>query len=434
MTPTGTSPSSAEPAADDPRFLGLAAPPGPTRRGFWRSPLRGPWLTALLGSLLLVLLTIVAATGFLSHEAYEPSLGRNAIVPADRDLELPFGWPAGPTWLYALTQGLHVTVGIVAVPLLLAKLWSVIPRLFAWPPFATPAQSLERLSVLLLVGGALFLFATGIVNIQGWYPFGFNFVVAHYYAAWVFTGALVLHVAIKAPVVRRARRTHGALAPLRASLAQTRPEPLDPDGLVTTNPAPPSLSRRGLLGIVGAASALLALTTAGQSIGGPLRRLALFAPRGAGEFDFPVNKTARAAGITPDVVAGWRLELAGAREVSLTREELLAMRQTAERLTIGCVEGWSTTQPFEGVALRDLAALCGVPDARRMRAVSLQEKAILGQATFNAAQVRDPRSMLALRVDGEDLTPDHGFPARIMVPAAPGVHQTKWIARLEFSA
>lgn len=31
-----------------------AQPPGPFRPGFWRSPLRGPWLTAALGSLALL--------------------------------------------------------------------------------------------------------------------------------------------------------------------------------------------------------------------------------------------------------------------------------------------------------------------------------------------------------------------------------------------
>ena len=66
--------------------------PGPFRPGFFRSPLRGPWLTSVLGSILLVLIAIVALTGFLSHAAYLPNLPGNAIVPADRDL--PFlGWP-----------------------------------------------------------------------------------------------------------------------------------------------------------------------------------------------------------------------------------------------------------------------------------------------------------------------------------------------------
>ena len=59
---------------------------------------------------------------------------------------------------------------------------------------------------------------------------------------------------------------------------------------------------------------------------------------------------------------------------------------------------------------------------------------MLGQVTLNAAQATDPRSLLALRVNGADLSPNHGFPARIIVPALPGVHNTKWVKRLVFRA
>jgi dihydrolipoamide dehydrogenase len=51
-------------------------PPGPFRPTFWKSPLRGPWLTAFLGSLLLAMMIVVGLTGFLSHIAYQPDLGR----------------------------------------------------------------------------------------------------------------------------------------------------------------------------------------------------------------------------------------------------------------------------------------------------------------------------------------------------------------------
>jgi DMSO/TMAO reductase YedYZ molybdopterin-dependent catalytic subunit len=37
-----------------------------------------------------------------------------------------------------------------------------------------------------------------------------------------------------------------------------------------------------------------------------------------------------------------------------------------------------------------------------------------------------------LRVNGADLSLDHGFPARIVVPALPGVHNTKWVTRMTF--
>jgi DMSO/TMAO reductase YedYZ molybdopterin-dependent catalytic subunit len=35
-------------------------------------------------------------------------------------------------------------------------------------------------------------------------------------------------------------------------------------------------------------------------------------------------------------------------------------------------------------------------------------------------------------VNGEDLSLDHGFPARVIVPANPGVHNTKWVTLMTF--
>src|SRR3954453_23443650 len=170
------------------------APPGPFRPGFWRSPLRGPWLASILGSILLVLIAIVATTGFLSHLAYMPDLGSNAIVPNDHHLpwiSSLFAWPTGPSWLYGLTQGLHTNVGLIAIPFLLAKLWSVIPKLFSFPPVKSPAQGIERLSIALLGSGGGFALAPGGVEGRDWVPFKFNFVVAHYYGAIVFVASLV---------------------------------------------------------------------------------------------------------------------------------------------------------------------------------------------------------------------------------------------------
>lgn len=109
-------------------------PPGPFRREVWRSPVRGPWLTSVLGAALLVGIPVVAVTGLLSYAAYEPRLGDNNLIgdPGLLDFYV-LSWPTSPSWLYALTQGLHVTVGIALVPIVLVKLWSAMPRLFQWP-------------------------------------------------------------------------------------------------------------------------------------------------------------------------------------------------------------------------------------------------------------------------------------------------------------
>ena len=276
-------------------------PPGPFRADFWRSPLRGPWLTAVLGLVLLIGLPIVMVTGLLSNDAYQPglfgnALGRNIRGPLDFYL---FGWPTSPSWLYALSQGLHVTVGLALFPVVLAKLWSVLPRLFEWPPVRSPAHALERLSLALLVGGALFEFVTGILNIQYWYAFPFSFIQAHYYGAWVFIGAFIAHVSLKFGTMRRGlkmrREVVGGVG------AAHDPALLDESSLVAASPAPATMSRRALLGTVAAGSVLLLVQGAGQSIGGPLRSLAFLLPRGRvrpGPLGFPVNKTAVAAGIT----------------------------------------------------------------------------------------------------------------------------------------
>jgi DMSO/TMAO reductase YedYZ molybdopterin-dependent catalytic subunit len=57
---------------------------------------------------------------------------------------------------------------------------------------------------------------------------------------------------------------------------------------------------------------------------------------------------------------------------------------------------------------------------------------VLNQVTLNAGQISDPDALLALRVNGADLSPDHGYPARVIVPAQPGVHNTKWVASIDF--
>jgi DMSO/TMAO reductase YedYZ molybdopterin-dependent catalytic subunit len=400
-------------------LLRAPAPPGPFRPDFWRSPLRGAQLTSILGSILLVLVGLVALTGFLSHAAYQPDLGRNALVDPDVPFTTFFDWPTGPSWLYAFTQGLHVNLGLVAIPVVLAKLWSVIPRLFQWPPLGSPAEGIERVAVALLVASTGFLLATGVANIQYWYVFDFDFVKAHYYAAVVFVAALAVHLVVKIPVVVRAYRT-------RAELAQ--------DHLVAPAPDPATITRRGLLAAVGGGSLALLVANVGESIGGPLRSTAFLAPRRSG--GFPVNKTAAAAKVTDEMVgATYRLVLRGGRqELSLSRDELLALPQATHTLTLGCVEGWSTRQTWTGVPLTELARRAGVPDPSELLVESLQPAGVLRQATLAAGQVTDSRSLLALRANGEDLTMDHGYPARIIVPGLPGVHNTKWVGSLTFRA
>jgi DMSO/TMAO reductase YedYZ molybdopterin-dependent catalytic subunit len=380
----------------------------------------------MLGLVLLIGLPIVAITGLFSNDAYQPGLGGNALGRHLGPLDIYlFGWPNAPTFLYAVTQGAHVTLGLALFPVVLTKLWSVIPRLFEWPPVRSPAHALERLTLALLVGGALFEFVTGILNIQYWYAFHFDFPQAHYYGAWVFIGALIAHVTVK-------------FATMRHSLT-TREEVLAVTGghsLISPNPSQASMSRRALLTAVGGASLILFTQGLGQSVGGPLRGLAFLLPRGRtrpGPLGFPVNKTWARSGLKLAAVGGgWRLAVSGRRSMTFTRAQLLAMPQHTHELPIACVEGWSTTQTWTGVRVSDLAELVGVQGKATLTSISL-EHGTYGSATLGHEEVSDPRTLLALSVNGVPLSLDHGYPARIISPAIPGVHCTKWVTEMHFA-
>ncbi|MGW2787637.1 molybdopterin-dependent oxidoreductase [Streptomyces populi] len=403
---------------DDPRL--------PFSPRFWRSPLRGPWFTSVLGLVLLVGITVLFVTGLVSYAAYNPDLSPvNDKTPGKGVLGFYlFAWPTDPPWLYRLTQGVHVTLGVTLVPVLLAKLWSVVPRLFALPPARSLTHALERLSLVLLVGGGLFEFVTGVLNVQLDYVFPGSFYVLHFYGAWVFFAAFVAHALLKTPAALR-------------NLRRLREERND---LVAPAPAEPTVSRRGALWFVGGGSLLLFSTTVGQSFDG-LRRTALLAPHGGadpgtGPNGFQINKTAAYAGIDPAETGedAWRLVVTGRTgTVRLSRAQLTGLPLHSAALPIACVEGWSTSdQWWRGIRLRDLAALVGYDDPPDLFVESLQRHGSFRRAALRANQVADPRSLLALYVNGEELSPDHGHPARIIVPAAPGVLNTKWVARLTF--
>jgi DMSO/TMAO reductase YedYZ molybdopterin-dependent catalytic subunit len=390
----------------------------------------------MLSVALLPGITLMFLTGLASYAAYNPNLAPGNDTTPDKGFLgswLP-GWPAGPSWLYWVNQGVHVTLGLVLIPVVLAKLWSVLPKLFEWPPARSVTQLVERASLLLLVGGAVFELVTGVMNIQYYYAWPFGFYQAHYYGAWVFIAAFVVHVAFRLRTMVSALRGRSLRVELRTPVSQTFAEEPDPDHLVSPDPAPATISRRGALGMVAAGSLTLFGLSVGQTIGGAARSTALLAPRGQnmGPADFQVNKTAAEAGIDP-VDVSWRLELKGPSSTSLSRAQLLALPQHTARLPIACVEGWSTgVQTWTGVRLADLATMVGAAPDTSLLVESLQRGGGFGSTTLSAGQVHAPDALLALRVNGADLSIDHGFPARVIVPALPGVHNTKWVTRLTF--
>ncbi len=414
-------PSSSSDAHETAGRAGLRGMPlGPFRASFWKSPARSRRVTSTLGLILLPALTIVIVTGLLSYAAYNPRLPGNDSTPDAGVLRFyVFDWPVVPSWLYRLNQGLHVTIGVALVPIVLGKLWSVLPKLFQWPPLRSPAEALERISLLALVGGILFELVTGLLNIQNDYVFGFSFYTAHLYGAFVFIAGFVVHVSLKVRLAVRSVRKREKAAD-------------GPDELVAPAPGPVTISRRGVVGLVGGTSLITVTLYAGQTIGGPARPLALLSPRGGpGSPSFPVNRTAKTASV-PRVGDDYALELVGVTTTHLTLAQLQGMRQVTASLPIACVEGWSSLRKWTGIPLRELGRLVGMTDPVGAYVESLEKRGAYRHVSLSRRQVGAAHTLLALQVDGHELPLDHGYPARMIIPAAPGVHCTKWVSKVTF--
>ncbi|HEX6675642.1 MAG TPA: molybdopterin-dependent oxidoreductase, partial [Actinomycetes bacterium] len=278
--------------------------------------------------------TVCFLTGLASHWAQLPQ-------PA-------VAWPTGPRDLYRWTQGAHVVSGVVSVPLLLAKLFSVYPRLWTWPPLVGAAHAVERLALVPLVGGSLLLLLTGLQDVFYWYPTPFAFTVTHYWTAWVTIGALVVHVGAKLAVAADALRRGERASPRRVAGG-------DVDQAVR--------DRRWFLGAVAGAAGVVGVGFLAQVVS-PLRLLAVLTPRrsDAGSQGVPVNKDARTAGVVERASdPGFRLRVGGAvaRPLNLSLEDLRARASREADLPITCVEGWSVGARWRGVPVRALLAEAG---------------------------------------------------------------------------
>ncbi len=365
------------------------------------SELRSTAVTARVGVWLGVAVAVCLVTGLISHFIQHPQPW--------------FFWPTRPVWLYRLTQGLHVISGIAAIPLLVVKLWSVWPKLFERPLLGGVVRQLERLSILVLVAAMTFQLTTGLMNIAQWYAFGFFFTTAHYAMSYVAAGAVLVHIGVKLPVIRRALG-----------------EPID--DVASGGRLGPS--RRTVLWGTGVAVGLATVVTAGQTIPW-LRRVSVLAPRsGQGPQGVPINRSAIAAGVLRTARdPGYRLTVVnGDQSKEFSIEELQAMTQTTRRLPIACVEGWSANADWTGIVLADLVSTVGGSPDSDVRMISLERPGPYSRTILPARHARDPETLIALRINGEVLDIDHGYPCRLIAPTRPGVLQTKWLTRIEVVA
>src|SRR5712691_7937449 len=141
------------------------------------------------------------------------------------------------------------------------------------------------------------------------------------------------------------------------------------------------------------------------------------------------------AGEVPDVdLATWTLEVRGEVEqpLTLTFGQLQELPGTAVTTDIHCVTRWSRFDAgFKGVHWHELAKLCR-PKASARFAIAHAEHGFT--ANVPLAALEDENALVVYEADGEPLTPDHGWPVRLLIPTKYFWKSAKWLRGIELSA
>ena len=119
-------------------------------------------------------------------------------------------------------------------------------------------------------------------------------------------------------------------------------------------------------------------------------------------------------------------------EVRLSWDDLNALPATENTQDIHCVTRWSRFDTrFRGVHRRDLAPLA----QPRRNANFLIAHSEQGYTTnVPISYLEDENALLAYEADGEPLSPDHGWPLRLVIPGKYFWKSAKWLRGLELSS
>jgi len=128
--------------------------------------------------------------------------------------------------------------------------------------------------------------------------------------------------------------------------------------------------------------------------------------------------------------ATWTFDVMGLveRPFALTYEELLALPRKTVMCDMHCVTRWSRLDnAFEGVPVQLVLERAGVKPAAQYCLVSAEQGFT---ANLPLTDLDRPGNLIALTWNGEPLAPEHGWPARLLVPHLYLWKSAKWVRGL----
>jgi DMSO/TMAO reductase YedYZ molybdopterin-dependent catalytic subunit len=123
-----------------------------------------------------------------------------------------------------------------------------------------------------------------------------------------------------------------------------------------------------------------------------------------------------------------------ARRTTFSIGELERLCNATQITRHDCVEGWSVVAKWSGVWLGTLLDIVKPrSDARYVvfHCMDRDDQGLPYYESLDLHQANHPQTLLAMRMNNQPISPDHGAPVRLRVPTQLGYKSAKWVSRIE---
>jgi hypothetical protein len=333
-----------------------------------------------------------------------------------------FNYDIGP--YFTATRAIHFYAGLASIPFLIAKYGSTGLRFAGYylrvPRFVKrgPPRLLPRILSPLLALDFFVLYFSGLYMLFHYYytvanipPGDFRPVQVHLWASIIAVPLLAAHLGSHlVETIRGLRREmHQPALPATSGTAYTRR----------------AFLASVFAGALGLSFGFQNTPLQNREVGGLFIGRIPKEERG-GPGDFPVEVLFGKESIDRST---WRLQLAGAvrEETSLSYAQIAALPAVTKNIRLSCVSGWSAVPTWTGPRVRDVLSLAGFDVA----AESVNFHSVSGYGfTWHINPLLGDDALLATHVNGAELSENHGFPVRLIVPGYPGQNMVKQLDRI----
>ena len=130
----------------------------------------------------------------------------------------------------------------------------------------------------------------------------------------------------------------------------------------------------------------------------------------------------------------WHLKIEGLvdRPISLSFDEIKTLPQKIQTKSFICVEGWGLdNQKWEGVHLKEIFSKIKI--SPKAKFITFHAAGGQYRDSLSIEQALEPDTMLAYTVNGKDLSPENGFPLRLIIPRMYAYKGVKWVEKIVFT-